>query len=550
MKATFGQVLALAKAPRARLALAVGLGALTIVFGVGLMATAGYLISRAAERPAILSLTVAIVAVRFFGLARPVTRYLERVVSHDLALRVLSRARRRVYERMEPLAPAQLVPYRQGDLLARVVADVDALQNLHLRGVAPPLVAVLASAVSVGATAAVLPSAGVVLAAGLLLGGSLAPWIAVSVGRRAADARAAARGELAAELVETLAGAPELVAFGAADGRALRLRAADEALARMDRRAALADGGAEALRLLVTGLTVCGVLVIGIAAHAGGRLDRTLIALLALLALASFEAVQPLASGARELVATIAAGRRVLELTSAAPRIADPPNARAFPQAPFDVALEGVRVRYDRDDQPALDDFSLRLAPGRRVALVGPSGAGKTTVTNLLLRFVDPEEGRVSLDGRDVREYCQEDVRNAMALAGQEAHVFSASVRDNLRVGRPAATEEEIEDALRMAGLEPWVDSLPNGVDTRVGELGAEMSGGQRQRLVLARALLHDSPVLLLDEPTAHLDPRTATRLIEDVFAAARDRAVLLITHRSEGLDLVDEVVAIAADPA
>jgi ATP-binding cassette, subfamily C, bacterial CydC len=550
MTSTFRRVLALARAPRGRFALAVGLGALTVVFGVGLMATAGYLISRAAERPAILSLTVAIVAVRFFGLARPAARYLERLSSHDLALRVLARVRRRVYERMEPLAPGQLTPYRHGDLLARFVADVDALQNLHLRGTGPPLVALLASAVSVGATAAVLPGAAAVLAAGLILAGIVAPWIAVAVGRRAAEARAAVRGRFAADLVETLNGAPELLVFGAADGRIERLRLADEELAWTDRRAALAEGAAEALRLLVTGLTVCGVLVVAIAAHHDGRLDRTLVAMVALLALATFEAVQPLASGARELAATLSAGRRILELTSAAPPATDPVEACTFPDGPFDVALEGVRVRYEGNRQPAVDTFSLRLAPGRRVALVGPSGAGKTTVANLLLRFVDPENGRVTLDGRDVRDYRQEDVRRAVALAGQGAHLFSASIRDNLELGRPEATDEELADALRAARLGEWVASLPEGLDTRVGELGAELSGGQRQRLVLARALLKDSPVLVLDEPTAHLDPPTASRLMEDVFEVAGERAVLLVTHRGEGLDLVDEIVEMAPGQA
>jgi thiol reductant ABC exporter CydC subunit len=545
MTRTLREVIALASAPRGRFALAVWLGALTIVFGVGLMATAGYLISRAAERPAILSLTVAIVAVRFFALARPVTRYLERIVSHDLALRALARIRRRVYERMEPLAPAQLAPYRHGDLLSRVVADVDALQNLHLRGLGPFLVALLASAVSVAATAAVLPGAGAVLAAGLLVGGALVPSVAVAAGRRAAEARAAAQGTLAAELVEALTGAPELVVFGAADGRADRLRAGGRELARIDRRAALSEGAGEALRLLVTGLTVSGVLVVAIAAHSAGRLDRTLVAAIGLLALAAFEAIQPLASGARELVAALSAGRRILELTSAAPRITDPVDAAPLPDRPVEVALDNVRVRYEGNRQPALDGFSLRLARGGRVALVGPSGAGKTTVGNLLLRFVDPEDGRVTLDGRDVREYRQDDVRRAVALAGQSAHLFSASIRDNVKLGRSEATDAEIDDALRAARLESWVASLPEGIDTRVGELGANLSGGQRQRLVLARALLKDSPVLVLDEPTAHLDPPTATQLIEDVFAAAGERAVLLITHRGEGLDLVDEVVEI-----
>ena len=539
------RLLALAGAPRSRVALSVGLGAATVVFGVGLMATAGYLISRAAERPAVLSLTVAIVCVRFFGLTRPIARYFERLASHDLALRVLGRVRERVYERVEPLAPAQLDGYRRGDLLSRLVADVDSLQNLHLRGAGPRLVALVVGAVSVGVTAAFLPAAAVVLAAGLLVGGIAVPAIAGSLGRRAGTLEATARGRLAAELVETVGAAPELAVYGREDERLARLATADSALVRIARRAVLADGAGDALTLLVTGATVAGVLAVTVSAHSAGSLDRVLIAMLTLLALASFEAVQPLSQAARELGETLAAGQRLIELTDGRPAITDPPDPRPLPAQPFSVALDDVRARYAPGEPPALDGVELRLTPGRRVALVGPSGAGKTTVVNLLVRFLDPEAGRVTLGGRDLREYRQEDIRSAIAVAGQDSHLFSTTIRDNVRLGRTDATDDEIEDALRRARILDWVRSLPDGLDTLVGEEGRELSGGQRQRLVIARALLADAPVLVLDEPTAHLDPTTAERLIEDVLAAAGDSSVLLITHRPEGLDRMDELVAL-----
>jgi ATP-binding cassette, subfamily C, bacterial CydC len=543
--ATLGRLLALADAPRPRAALAAALGALTVIFGAGLMATAGYLISRAAERPAILSLTVAIVGVRFFGLTRPLTRYLERLASHDLALRVLGRVRVRVYRDIEPLAPAQLVGYRHGDLLARMVADIDALQNLHLRAVGPPLVGLLAGAVTVGVAAAFLPAAGLVLAAGLVAGGVAVPALAGWLGRRGGRRQAAARGELSAELVEVLRAAPELVAYGGASEAQAGLRAADGALVKLARRDALVGGLADGVGLAVVGATVAGVLAVAVRASDDGDLDRTLIAMLALLALASFEAVQPLAAAARELSVTLAAGGRVLELSDREPAVVDPAAPAPAPAWPFAVALQDVRARYGPGERPALDGFTLRLEPGRRVALVGPSGAGKTTVVNLLLRFLDPEVGRVTLAGRDLREYRQEDVRRAFAVAGQESHLFSASIRDNVCLARPGASDDDVEEALRRARLWPWVAALPDGLDTAVGEEGRELSGGQRQRLVLARALLVGAPVLVLDEPTAHLDPATARALVNDVFAAAGDRSVLLITHRAEGLDLVDEIILI-----
>jgi ATP-binding cassette, subfamily C, bacterial CydC len=539
------RLLLLAGAPRPRAALSIGLGAVTALCGVGLMATAGYLISRAAERPAVLSLTVAIVCVRFFALTRPLARYFERLASHDLALRVLARARVRVYERVEPLAPTQLEGYRRGDLLSRMVADVDSLQNLHLRGVGPPLVALAAGIVSVAVAAAFLPAAAIVLAAGLFVGGVAVPAASGSLSRRAGRLEAAARGELSAELVETIGGASELAVYGREAERLGRLREADRTLVRVARRAAFADGAGDGLRLLVTGVTVAGVLAVAVSAHAGGNLDRVLIAMLALLAFASFEAVQPLSQAARELAETLAAGRRLLDLTDREPAVADPDDPSPLPAAPFAVALEGVRARYAPGEPPALAGVDLRLEPGRRIALVGPSGGGKTTVANLLVRFLDPEAGRVTLGGRDLREYRQEDLRRAIAVAGQDSHLFSTTIRENVRLGRVDADDDEIEDALRRARILDWVRSLPDGLDTLVGEEGRELSGGQRQRLVVARALLADAPVLVLDEPTAHLDPPTAERLIVDVLDAAADRSVLLITHRSEGLALLDEVVAL-----
>jgi thiol reductant ABC exporter CydC subunit len=542
---TARRLLQLAHVPTARVSASIGVGALAVGFGIALMTTAGYLISRAAEQPPILSLTVTIVAVRFLGLARPLARYLDRLLSHDVALRALGETRVRFFERIEPLAPAQLEGYRRGDLLARMVADVDALQGLYLRGLGPPLVALAVAAASIGVAAALLPEAAAVLALGLLAAGLLVPSAAGALARAGGRRQASVRAATTADLVEILRGGPELVAFGREEDTLARVRTHSDELARLGRRDGVTAGLADALMILVIGLTVAGVLAVSVTAHDAGTLDRVLLATLALLAVSSFDAVAPLPAAARELSTTFAAGRRVLELTDREPAVVDPPRPAALPPGGAVVALERVPARYAAGGQPVLQDVDLRLDPGRSVALVGPSGAGKTTVVNLLLRFLDPEQGRVTIGGRDIRDYRQADVRQMFGIAGQNAHVFSSTIRANLSLARPAATDADLQEALRRARLGDWVASLPDGLETLVGEEGTQLSGGQRQRLTLARALLVDAPVLILDEPTAHLDPDVAEELVRDILEAGGDHSILLITHRPEGLELVDEIVAL-----
>ena len=547
MTGTAARLARLGRVPASRVALSLLLATVAVGFGVALLATAGYLISRAAEQPPILSLTVTIVLVRFLGLARPVARYADRLASHDLALRALGRIRARVYERIEPLAPGRLEAYRRGDLLARMVGDVDTLQGLSVRALLPGAVALVVGAACILVAALILPAAAAILAGGLLVAGVPLPWLSARLARAVGRRQAVARGTLTAELVELLRGAPELVVFGQEERTLARVRELDVALARLGRRDALVAGLGDALTILVAGLTVTGVLAVAVSATAAGSLDPVLVATLALLALASFDAVTPLAPAARELSSTVASGRRVLEVLDRAPAVREPELPVPAPPRRAPVRLEGVTARYDPVEEPVLRDLDLELAPGRKVALVGPSGAGKTTVTRLLLRFLDPERGRVTIGGRDVREYAQADVRRHFAIAGQESYLFDSTIRENLRLARPKATDAELWAVLLLARLDAWVASLPGGLDARVGEEGSRLSGGQRQRLTLARALLTEAPVLVLDEPTAHLDPETATAVMDDVLAAAAGRTVLLITHRPEGLERMDEVVTLDA---
>jgi len=541
---TLLELLRVGRPPRNRIALSVLLGSLTVLAGVGLMGFAGYLISRSAEHPPVLSLTVAIVAVRAFGLLRPIARYFERLQSHDLAFRVLSRMRVGFYRALEPLVPARIEAYRRGDLLARMVGDVDAMQNLFLRGLSPPLVALVAGLVSVGVAAAILPAAGVVLAAGLLLGGIAVPFTAAAAGRRTGPRRVAFRAELTAQLVELLRGAPELVVLGADEAVMAKVGKLDSELVRLGRSDALIGGLIESLGAMVSGLTVVAVLAVSVQATSTGALDRVLIAALALLAMASFEAVAPLPAAALEMRTTLEAGRRLLAVAGREPAVSDPDEPVA-PPIDETIALRSVGFDYADEESWGLHDVDLQLSPGRRVALVGQSGSGKSTVAALLVRFLDPDSGSVTVGGTDLRNLRQRDVRSVVSLDGQDAYLFASTIRENVRLGRPEADDAAVERALRRARVWEWVASLPDGLDTFVGEEGELVSGGERRRIALARTFAAAAPVVVLDEPTAHLDPATAEVLVADVLAASDGRSVLLITHGSEGLTQVDEVITL-----
>jgi thiol reductant ABC exporter CydC subunit len=525
-------------------ALSVALGTLAALAGVGLMSVAGYLISRAAEHPPILSLTVAIVAVRAFGIGKPVARYFERLESHDLALRVLTRMRTAFYRTLEPLVPARVEGYRQGDLLARMVGDVDAMQNLFLRGISPPLVALIVGAFSVTLTGVLLPAAAAVLAVGLLLGGIAVPLVAARAGRRSGGRQAMVRAELTAELVDLLRGGPELVMLGSDEAVLARVRALDAELERMARRDALMSGMVEGLGTLVAGLTVAGVLAVCVEASAAGTLDRVLVAALALGAVAAMEVVAPLPGAALGLQGTTESGRRLLEIAHRRPVVADLVHTAPLPTG-HTMALEGVSFDHGGDEAWGLRDVDLRLAPGRRIALVGPSGSGKSTVAALLVRYFDPDSGCVTMGDVDVRSVRQHDLRSMVSVDGQEGYLFSSTIRENVRLAKPRAEDAEIEDALRRARIWDWVAALPEGLDTFMGEEGRLVSGGEGRRIALARTFLGGAPVIVLDEPTAHLDPETADDLMSDALAAADGRSVLVITHRTEGLGAVDQVMTL-----
>ncbi|MER6616846.1 thiol reductant ABC exporter subunit CydD [Streptomyces xantholiticus] len=554
------RVRAAARHLRGRLVLALLLGSLALGSAVGLMAVSGWLISRASEQPPVLHLMVAVTATRAFGIGRAVFRYAERLVSHDAVLRMLAELRVAVYARLERIAPAGLGRTRRGDLLSRLVADVDTLQDYWLRWMLPAATAVLVGAGSVGFTAWLLPEAGTVLAVGLLLAGVGVPLISGTFARRAEQQLAPARGALATRVVDLLRGTAELTVVGALPRRLDSIRDADRTLTRIAARQAAATALGGGLSALVCGLTVVCAAVVGVRAVSEGRLDGVCLAVVVLTPLAAFEAVSalPLAVQYRRRVSRSA--ERVHEVLDAPVPVREPQRPATPPDTAFPLVLRGVGARYADQERDALSGFDLNLTAGKRVAVVGVSGSGKTTLAQVLLRFLDAGAGTYTIGGVPAASMEGDAVRRHVGLCAQDAHLFDSSVRENLRLARTDATEEELRRALDDARLLEWVDALPDGLDTLVGEHGARLSGGQRQRLALARVLLAGFPVLVLDEPAEHLDLATADALTADLLAATERQAAtgtgtaagevpatVLITHRLRGLETVDEVVVLAA---
>lgn len=547
------RVLRLARPLRARLILAVLASAAATGCGIALLGTSGFLLARASQHPNILAIAIAVVAVRALSVGRGVFRYAERLASHDAAFSILADIRVRAFQRLERLAPAGLRTLRPGDLLARLVSDVDATQDLFLRGVVPPVAAVLAGGGAVIACLLILPASGLALAAGLLAAGALVPWLAAARARRTGEHLAPARGEFTASFTDLLAGAADLHAFGAAEPAAARAADSGAELAGMERRAASGMGLGTGLSSAAAGLTVWAVLGLAVAATGTGALTRVPLAVVTLTALAAFEAVTALPAAAIQLGQARTSAGRVTSVLDTPDPVRDPAAPLPLPTGPVQVRLRGACVRYERGGPLALDGLDLDLVPGRRVALIGPSGAGKSTVAAVLLRFCELSAGTATLggvagseladQGQPLSAYAADDVRTVIGGCAQDPHIFDTTIAGNLRLARPAATEEQLASAAGRAGLLPWITSLPLGWDTPVGAHGTAISGGQRQRLALARALLADPPLMVLDEPTAHLDADSRRALTADILAVTQGRATLLITHDLDGLDRVDEIV-------
>ncbi|MEU5853144.1 thiol reductant ABC exporter subunit CydD [Saccharopolyspora shandongensis] len=576
-----------------RTLLGVGLGALSLLSGLALTATSAWLIARASQQPPILTLSVAVVGVRTFALSRAVLRYAERLVTHDAAFRLSGRLRRQLWDALVRLGPVRTAGLRRGEGVARLVDDVDSVRDLEPRVILPPLVAAVVVVAAVVLQTLVLPEAGAVLAAALLVAFVASPLAALAAERRATAAVAEGRRRVAARVLALLDGSAELLAFGAHEERRAELAAADERLAARARRAAFGAGAATAVNTLLVGIAVLGGAWFGAAAVAEGRLAPELAPLLGLVPLAAAEAVALLPPAAQQWKSLRAAQARLapllavgsgggpvgasadpaarpgvelvggdvqrqgsggepvdvpagsvhraadpaapsgvdVQLSDSGGEPADPERRAADPEARAGVELTGVDVRWPGSGGTALRGADLRVPAGAHVAVVGPSGGGKSTMLALLLGFLEAERGDVQ-------------VPRKVAWCPQEPQLVATTIRENLRLAAPEADDRELGEALRLAGLPGWEERL----DAMVGSGGTAMSGGEAQRLALARALLAaDAELVLLDEPTAHLDVPTAEALLDRLRHALRDRTVIHVTHRWSETEQADIVLRVEA---
>ncbi|MGJ9422808.1 thiol reductant ABC exporter subunit CydC [Aeromicrobium sp. CF3.5] len=500
------------------------LGVLSQLAGIGLLLVSSWLIVRAAEQPPVLYLMVAVVSVRFFGLARAALRYAERLLTHDAAFATLTDARVAVHGELDRVAPAGLGRRRRGDLVHRVVSDVDSVLDRMLRLRSPWITALGSAAVLVAVLAWLVPAAAAVVAAQTVVSMAAVRYGMAVHARRQVDA-VHLRGEMSADVAEAVRAAPDLVMAGAAGPVLTAVRERTTVLGRAQQRGvgAAAAAGAAVTALTGVAMAACALLTADIA--------PVLVGVAVLAPLAMLEPLEALADAERLRPEIEAARRRLADLSSVPTPVADPVQSRAVPAA-FDLVAEDLVVGWpDPVTGAHTEPISFELSAGGVMVVTGPSGSGKSTLGLTMARLLDPVDGVLRLGGIDVRDLRGNDVRSVVGVLAQDEIVFNTSIRENLLIAAPSASDVDLWRALAAAGIGRFVESLPRGLDTPVGEAGTALSGGERQRLCLARLLLDQHHVLIVDEPTEHLDHAAGQALVADLLALAPERSVVLISH-------------------
>jgi len=528
-------------------ALSVLLSTLTIGSSIALIGTSAWLISTAALHPSIAELGVSVVGVRFFGISRGVFRYLERLVSHNVTFRLLARLRVWFYEKLEPLAPARLMEYKSGDLLARIIGDVETLENFYVRVISPSLTAIV---IALGVSllfASFYPLLALVLIGLFLTLGLVLPVLTHIVSRAPGQRLIAQRADIQSQLVDGIQGVADLLALGRGADRLNQISSIGEAYGSTQKRMARISGVHSGLSTFITNFGVWLVLLIVIPQVTTGNINGVMLGTFALMTLASFEAVTPLPLAAQMWNSSRAAAKRLFDVVDAEPVVSDQSSVTSdqLQITNYEIRITNLAFAYPSQNIPALQDITCAVPTGKSIAVVGPSGAGKSTLANLLLRFWDYEVGEIALGGESLKALNQVEVRERFALVSQNSYFFNTTIRENLRLARRSASAGEMEAAARAAQIHEFIVSLPKGYDTLIGEQGLRLSGGERQRLAIARALLKDAPILIFDEPTANLDPQTEKQVLETLFETMRGKTSLLISHRLVGLENVNEILVI-----
>ena len=525
----------------------IALNVLVILSNVGLLALSGWFITAMALSglgPVPIEYFAPAAAIRGLALLRTGGRYCERLVTHEATFRLLASLRAWFYASLEPLAPARLQLHRGGDLMSRIRSDIDSLDTLYLRVVAPTIAALVSTLLLVGFLALFSGAAALVLVACLASAGLALPLAARSLGRGPGRRVVAIRAELRSAVSDAVRGLGELIVDSAIERREAEIAALGRSLVREQRRQARLTIVGTALSGLVAALALWGALLVGIPAVRDGRLSGPDLAMVAFFVLASFEAVAPLPAAFQALGETLAAAARIFALVDAEPAVAEPAYEAPAP-CRFDLRVQGLRMRYDPGSPWALDGIDLTVPQGGRLGIVGPSGSGKSSLLGVLLRFWEHQEGQVAIGDVSVASLRGETVRGLCSVVAQQTHLFNTSIRENLLLARPGATDADLLRALRCAHLEADIAVLPDGLATVVGENGARFSGGQARRLAIARAFLKDAPILLLDEPTEGLDAASEEAVLDGLARLMRGRTTLLITHRPQALAGMDEIVTL-----
>jgi ATP-binding cassette subfamily C protein CydC len=523
----------------------IGLSIVVILANVGLLALSGWFIAAMALSGLtgqLIEYFTPAAGIRALAILRTGGRYAERLVTHEATLRLLAALRVWFYEHLEPLAPARLQYYRGGDLLSRIRADIDSLDNLYLRVLAPTVAAAVTGLLVVAFIAAFSLRIAMIDLAGLVLAGVALPLVTQRLARRLGRRAVVIRADLRAGIADTARGLGELLVYQAAGRQGALIDDDSHALITGQRRQVWIAGAASGFGGLIANASMALAIVLAIPLVRAGGLTGPDLAMIALFVLASFEAVAALPVAFQALGETLAAARRIFEIIDTAPQIIEPAQGAAVPMR-FDLRMTGVSMRYTPDAPWALRDIDLTVPHGGRIGIVGATGSGKTSLLNVLLRFWEFQSGTITIGGIDLRALRGETMRGYCAVLAQQTYLFNTSIRHNLSLARPGATDTQLREALRNAQILDEIISFPAGLDTIVGETGTRLSGGQARRIAIARAFLKDAPILILDEPTEGLDAVSEHAVLAALEVLMRGRTTIMITHRPQSLRDVGRVL-------